>query len=311
MKESAVGNGRIWAVGGGKGGVGKSLVISSIAISLALKGEKTVLIDADFGGANLHSFLGISRPDRTLTDFFIKKTPLAELVIDSSIPNLGLVVGVISSFTPENINHAQKQKFLRHIQMLEADAILVDLGAGASFNIIDTYLVAGKKLAVILPEVTAIDNMYSFLKYAFFRKLVQAFSEKRIQYVILDAYKEFKEGGQGNSGNLSQFIDYLQSLGPEAGQIVRQVLSDYEIHIIVNQAKSKQDIALGDSVKSVCRKYLGFQSRYLGCLEHEESVPASINSRQPFLLSNPSARFSEEIARITNNLLQNEQVRLR
>lgn len=300
----------IWAIGGGKGGVGKSFLISNIAHSLALKGEKTILIDADFGGANLHSFLGITKPPRSLADFFTKKIPLADLVIDSGIPDLSLIVGVIGSFTPENINYAQKLKFFRHIKQLEADNVLIDLGAGANFNIIDTFLLADKKIVVILPEITAMDNMYSFLKYAFFRRLARVFAENRMKYVIQNAYQEYKEKSV-NTGNLNQFIQFLRDVDEPAERIVEQVLSGYKVNIIVNQARSKQDIILGSSVKSICLKYLGFNSRYVGYIEHDESVPMAINSRQPYLLANPASQLKEEINRITNNLLRGEQVRLR
>ncbi|MBW2091668.1 MAG: P-loop NTPase, partial [Deltaproteobacteria bacterium] len=72
----------IWAVGGGKGGVGKSFLISGMGSSLALEGKQVILLDADLGGANLHTFLGINKPENTLTDFFDDKLPLSELIVD-------------------------------------------------------------------------------------------------------------------------------------------------------------------------------------------------------------------------------------
>ena len=112
-----------------------------------------------------------------------------------------------------------------------------------------------------------------------------------------------------NTGNLHQFIQYLQSTDDAAEQIVQQVLSDYEVQIIVNQVKSQQDIVLGSSVKSVCLKYLGFNARYLGYIEHNDTIPHTINNRQPYLLANPTSRFTEEMQRISNNLLTNQQIR--
>ena len=307
MHNNEKNNCEVWAVGGGKGGVGKSFLISNIAHSLAMEGEKTILIDADFGGANLHSILGITRPARSLTDFFTRKMPLQDLVIDSGVPNLGLVVGTIRSFAAESINYAQKLKFHRHIRLLEADYVLVDLGSGASYNIIDTFLLADKKIVVILPEVTAMDNMYSFLKYAFFRRLVREFTKKGLQYVVLNAYRDFRET---NAGNLHQFIQYLQNSDDAAEQIVQQVLSDYEVQIIINQVKSQQDIVLGSAVKSVCLKYFGFHARYPGYIEHNDTIPQAINNRQPYLLTNPTSKFADEMQRLSNNILTNQQMRL-
>ena len=60
---------RIWSVGGGKGGVGKSVVTSSLAAALAGLGRRCVVIDGDLGGANLHTLLGAARPRLTLAHF--------------------------------------------------------------------------------------------------------------------------------------------------------------------------------------------------------------------------------------------------
>ena len=68
----------VWAVGGSKGGIGKSFITSGIGTWLALKEKRTILIDADYGGANLHSFFGIDRPEKTLSDFFKNSHPLSD-----------------------------------------------------------------------------------------------------------------------------------------------------------------------------------------------------------------------------------------
>src|SRR5512136_1558160 len=49
---------QIWSVGGGKGGIGKSLIAASLGWQLARMGRRVVLVDADLGGANLHTCLG-------------------------------------------------------------------------------------------------------------------------------------------------------------------------------------------------------------------------------------------------------------
>src|SRR4051812_8546463 len=66
---------QIWAVGGGKGGVGKSLIAANISIALARAGKKVCAIDLDLGAANLHTCLGIEIPQVTLSDFFSRREP--------------------------------------------------------------------------------------------------------------------------------------------------------------------------------------------------------------------------------------------
>src|SRR4030065_2962674 len=63
---------RIWAVGGGKGGVGKSVISTNLGVALAKRGYRCILVDADLGGANLHTMVGIPNPAKSLTELFPK-----------------------------------------------------------------------------------------------------------------------------------------------------------------------------------------------------------------------------------------------
>ena len=59
----------LWAVGGGKGGTGKSIIATNIAVQLARRGKRSIIIDADLGGGNLHTYMGIRPPSVSLADF--------------------------------------------------------------------------------------------------------------------------------------------------------------------------------------------------------------------------------------------------
>ena len=59
----------IISVASGKGGVGKSMVVSNLGLLLARKGKRVILVDLDIGGANLHILFGMFHPPSTLTDF--------------------------------------------------------------------------------------------------------------------------------------------------------------------------------------------------------------------------------------------------
>src|SRR5436305_10463695 len=85
---------RIIAIGGGKGGVGKSLLAANLGIYLAQLGRRTVLVDADLGGANLHTFVGVERPRVTLGDLFNRRVSrLEDCIVETAITGLGLLYG--------------------------------------------------------------------------------------------------------------------------------------------------------------------------------------------------------------------------
>mgnify|MGYP001549711292 CR=1 FL=1 len=72
---------RIWAIGGGKGGIGKSVIATNLAVSMAGPGRRVALVDADLGGANLHTLLGVPSPKVNLSDFISKRvTSLGEVM---------------------------------------------------------------------------------------------------------------------------------------------------------------------------------------------------------------------------------------
>jgi len=117
----------IWAVGGGKGGVGKSVVSTILAFWLARNGKRTVLIDVDLGGANLHTLLGIKSPPRTLIDFINRKFgSLEEICIDTEAKNLCLISGSSEVLSLANPHFSQKVKLINHFSRLDADYVVID-----------------------------------------------------------------------------------------------------------------------------------------------------------------------------------------
>ena len=162
----------IWAIGGGKGGVGKSLTTANISICLALMGKKVVTIDLDLGGANLHTCLGTNIPEASLSDFLNRKVShFNDLLTPTPIKNLSIISGAQDEFGMANIKQLQKAKILNHLEEIDADYIILDLGAGTTLNTLDFFIAADKGIMTTLPEPTAIENTYRFIKSVFHRKL--------------------------------------------------------------------------------------------------------------------------------------------
>src|SRR5215510_11016694 len=163
---------RIWAVGGGKGGVGKSVVTSSLAAAMAGLGHRVAVIDADLGAANLHTLLGVARPRLTLSHFLTGEVgALAEVMVQTSVPNLWLVSGNQALLEMANPKRREREHLLAQIGSLDVDDIFLDLGAGSAYNVLDFFLLARRGLVVVTPEPTAIENAEHFLRAAFYRSL--------------------------------------------------------------------------------------------------------------------------------------------
>ncbi|MGD8368347.1 MAG: AAA family ATPase [Desulfobacterales bacterium] len=306
MAESTPRETEIWAVGGGKGGVGKSFVISNVAQHLARSGRRIVLVDADLGGANLHSFFGVERPETTLSDFFEKSAPLESLIIETGIPNLGLLVGALDSLGTDHIPFSQKMKLFRHIRKLDADFILIDIGAGTHFHAVDSFLLADTLIAVVVPEIIAIENLYYFFKNVYYRKLVRTMAENGQKTLIAEVWKNRQKLG---IGSVRQLAEHLQSRSQEAGKIVASAIRELRFNIVVNKIRRRQDIKVGYAVKSICSKYFGLMAAYSGYIEYDELVSWCINKRRPYLQSHSGSRCSGQLEAVAENLVQGRAMR--
>lgn len=297
----------IWAIGGGKGGTGKSFVTSTMGVNLAQQGKRVTLIDADLGGANLHSFLKIKKPKYSLTDFFEKKIPLSEIIIDTEIPNLRFVTGDVRSLGTEGIKYTQKLKLYRHIKNINADYVLIDLGAGSGHNTVDTFLVADKMIVVTLPEITAIENLYLFVKKVMFRKLNRLLGEHGLRDGAKKAWENRKSY---HIKSIKELIQHIKHMSPEISTVVDQALSDFRVYMVVNQVKENEHKEMGAGVKSVMTKYFGIDARLSGFIGYNEFFWKFVR-RTP---SNPQiispASTSQDVHNIVVNLIEDKQVKI-
>lgn len=298
---------KIWVVGGGKGGTGKTFITSSLGIYLSKKRKKSViLIDGDLGGANLHSIFGIKQPKKSLNDFFESKVPLEQVKIETGIDNLTLIAGDIHSLAADNIRYYQKIKLFRHIQKLNAQYVLIDVGGGSHYNIIDTFLFADKGIAVLTPDTLAVENMYQFMKNAIYRNLRMTLRASGFRGLAQETWTD-REAKK--IGNIRELIDFFIGL-PETGTLIKDAFSNFKIYLILNKIRDMQDIHLGASIKSTFMKYLGIDVQYVGFLEFNDLIRHSTQNQRPFLEDHPESRLATEIEIFTENLLLGNEISL-
>jgi flagellar biosynthesis protein FlhG len=298
----APGSACIWAVGGGKGGVGKSVVTSNLAVALAGRGQRCVVVDLDLGGANLHTVLGVPSPRRTLSHFVNGEVAqLSDVMCQTSIPNVRLISGARALLAMANPKYSQKTKILRHIHQLDVDHVLLDLGAGTSFNVLDFFLAAQRGIIVVEPEPTSIENAYEFLKAAFFRSLRSVAKRPAVRAAIDRALE-----GRGRLQSPRDLIAAVAEIDREAGKLLQERAEAFRPSLIVNQARSREHRSVGREISVVCHKFLGAELDYVGVLGWDECVLESIRRRQPALQLFPASPFSQDLVAIAKRLLGQE-----
>ena len=291
---------KIWAIGGGKGGVGKSLVTANLSICLALMGYKVVTIDLDLGGANLHTCLGMPIPERTLSDYLTKKVrDLSEVVTQTPIPNLSIISGAQDDVGIANLKQMQKAKIISKVTSLDADYVLFDLGAGTTFNTLDFFISADQGILTALPEPTSIENTYRFIKSIYHRKLNMVEDLLEVGPLIDQAMNAKISQNSTPADLISRVIE----INPEIGHKRKMEIEKLSPKLIINQVRTQADIDIGFSMKIICRKYFGINLDYVGFLDYDATVWQSVKRRKPLLMEFPNSALVNNFDKIVHRLL--------
>jgi flagellar biosynthesis protein FlhG len=299
----------IWTIGGGKGGSGKSFITTNVGICLSKLGIRVVLIDADLGGANLHTFLGISPPEVSLSDFIKKRVShLSEVLLPTAVPNLQLLTGAQDLLNAADAKSVQKRKLVRSIQSLGSDTALVDLGAGNALSVLDFFLMSDGGILVVTPEPTSVENTYRFLKSAFYRRLRQSVSSSSVKALIDGAMDQKNEMGILNPHGL---VKAVKERDEGDAQKVIEEIETFRPNLILNQVRSKKDIEVGFSIRSACLKYFGIHLHYLGYVVYDQDVSHSIRRRKPLVLENPRSRAAQCVMEIASKLASSHKTATR
>ncbi len=297
----------IIAIGGGKGGVGKSFLASNLGILLAKSSKKAILIDADLGGANLHTCLGIPAPEVTLSDFMTQPfLRIEDVVLRTSLDNLSLISGAQDFLGIANPKYSQKVKLLRAIQGLNVNYIILDLGAGTSTNTLDFFLLADKGILVVVPEPTSIENAYRFIKSALYRKLRMVTPDSRARMIIDKAMDKKNDLGIRTPVEL---VEYISRLDAKVGATLEDALAQFRPKIVVNQVRSLGDVRIGYAMQSACLKFFGIRVDFVGYLENDEQVWQSIRKRQPVALNGDQSKVARNLRTISYNILNDLQLK--
>jgi len=293
---------KILAIGGGKGGAGKSVFSTIMAFWLARIGKRTVLMDVDLGGANLHTLLGIKSPDRTLNDFITRRFgELEDICIDTSEKNLRLISGASDVLSLANPHFSQKIKLMTHLSRLDADYVVLDLGAGTSFNVLDFFLIAHKKIIVLTPEPTSIQNAYIFVRNAVYRKLSRLSNKNpSLQALIKIAMDPKNVLKIRTIKELFQFIE--ESNEKNIIEILRKEIGDIHLGIVTNMVKNEKEENAGRIVQIVAEKYLTIPSTDLGCVSFDKHIRTMVSDMIPLTNLDKSSHAFGNIYEIANKL---------
>jgi flagellar biosynthesis protein FlhG len=290
----------ICAIGGGKGGSGKTFICANLGVILATYGKKVILIDLDLGASNLHTLVGQNHPKTGLHSFLNKSVKDLSLTAEpTDIRGLFLISSLRCSLEAGNLFFAQKQKIIRAIRQLPADFVLLDLGAGTTYNILDFFLTAHQGLFVITPEPTSIQNTVQFIKAIYLRKLKHILKQDAFTTIA----KEVAEASTDKVVTSPlDIVDRVMKSNPERAKYLEEGLKTLTFRLILNQHRSHIDMNLGKKIEKVCNRHFYSQFQFLGNIAHNERVSESIIAKKIFVVKYPYTPTSTDLKNLANRV---------
>ena len=268
---------RVISVGGGKGGVGKSLVSTNLAVALAQAGHEVVLCDLDLGAANLHLMLGVTRPKAGISALLSSDGVLEESLTETDIPRLRLLAGTGVTVAAANISHAQKLRMIRKLRGLSSDFVVVDVGAGVGYNALDFFELGQQRIVVATPQVTSMHDAYAFLKGAVLRTL-RHHAARSPHAHLLEPALATKEGEK-----VKDLLLRIRAEDDAFGDKVESILKRFGAYLVGNQVDDPSRVGVLQAVSRMVEDYLGISLPILGWIPANVHLGESVNQRRPYM----------------------------
>ena len=155
---------RVITITSGKGGVGKSNLAVNLAVQLRKKGQRVIILDADFGLANIEIMFGVV-PKHNLSSLLFQGKSIRDIISKGPM-DIGFISGGNGVLGLNNLTRDQIMYLVKNISELNelADVIIIDTGAGISDQVLEFVLASPEVILVTTPEPSSLTDSYSVLK---------------------------------------------------------------------------------------------------------------------------------------------------
>jgi flagellar biosynthesis protein FlhG len=288
---------RVIAVGGGRGGVGKSLIAGNLAVYFAQLGKSVVLVDGDATGGNLHAHFGLaaaSAPDPE------DPAALEKVLVKTSIPGLSLLPAPHDAVEPPlALRAGRKLRWLAKLRALPVEYLVIDVGPGHGAFALDVMSAADVAICVTVPEPPAIETTYRFLRTSFRRAVRRIIARDRFKVHLLDrALREI--------GTLPSPLELVRALAKIDRTLAETAWSEanrLRHCLVVNQTRVRTDLELGAWMCGLTWRHYGLRLDELGHIEHDDTVWLTVRRNKPLLVDAPTSKAARNLERIARRVL--------
>ena len=290
-------------VASGKGGVGKTFMVANLAIALAQLGKRVIAADLDFGGSNLYTHLGFDNRHPGIAHFISSRdTRLEELLVQTPFDGLWFLPGEARMPFLANMGHSHKQKLLLNLTKLDADYVLLDLGAGTSFTVLDFFSISTRGMLVTTLDYPSLINMLQFLKNFALRVVERALPPKSYLRTMVAEY--ISDANISDRLTIRDLFHRLEAEYPDEAQRVQELWGTFRPHIVFNQGKHPDEMIVVENLQDSLAANLSLKVDFFGCVFHDDAVGTALQHKHPFLDMSAASPAAEDLYRLADRVIR-------
>lgn len=297
----------LWAIASGKGGVGRSFLTANLGYVLARQLGQVTLVDADCGGGNLQTFLGLKGEGEGLDAFLQGRTnDLNELTRFPDAPGMKLVSGV-GNFA-QDLSGAARTRLLNALRRLETSPVLLDLESGSLPSVLELFARAERPILVVLPEPAAVEDAHGFIRRWYLGELRRLASGLGLSKKTFDA--EVMQAERRGPPRPSELLSRVDRLLPGAGQSLSEQLAQRKLYLVLNQVRHASDMPVGLGLKQAVQSYFGISVRFVGTIGYDPDAWLSARRRRLRVREAGAEQLASQLSTLVQNLISDRDLDL-
>jgi flagellar biosynthesis protein FlhG len=289
-------------VASGKGGVGKSLITANLSMALAELGYQVVAADLDFGGANLHSYLGLKNNNPGIGEFLMGRVPrLDDLLVNTSHQHVHFLPGEGTTPFLANMNVAQRIRLAQNLRKLPADFLLLDLSGGSANQTLDFFAMSPRSLLVSRADTPSLMNLLGFLKQLAFRR-IEHFLPRNLE--LQNAVKQllFQPINVKPAVTVQRIYQTIGEYDPNVARRVADRWTQLKPRVLCNQVGRPEDMNIWKQVQTLGQERLQLDLQCWAEFGFDEDVNEALRDQIPLFQSTYGDAFITQMLELADRI---------
>ncbi|HNW82033.1 MAG TPA: AAA family ATPase [bacterium] len=279
-----------------KGGSGTSVITANLAIFLAQKGKKVLLMDAAPNGGTLHTYLNL--PSYAVSDEVAEHFSILPL-ISSDYQNLSF----FSNLKDHNGSLKVSEHLLRwetELKQSQFDFIFIDMGSKIDNDLFDVIGTADYSVMFMCPDPVSIEKSNYFFKELFNYRLKNV----EIKYDLAFTVQNFKRTRKDILFTPRNLLLLLSQSVPKNASQLAEIVNNVKLGIVFNGIRSSSDKEIAALYQLIIKNSYGFETGFVEDLAYSEVITSSILNMKPVVTFEKNGEFVDSLDSISSFLSQ-------